>query len=72
MPSTEDRSSDWEHFMMTPSFSSYKLTENIDAQLKRMSCNLKEIIDRINCSSTSLNSDNVVSSLASRLLEMII
>ena len=57
----------YECLTTTRSFSSYKLTENIDAQLKRMSSNLKEIIDRINCSSSSLNSDNVVSPLTAHL-----
>lgn len=42
-------------------FSSYQLAENIDGQLKRMVSDLKEIIDYLNASNDSQDSDSPVS-----------
>jgi len=39
----------------------YKLAENIDAQLKRMASDLKEIVDHLNVSSGSTDSSDPVS-----------
>ena len=39
----------------------YKLAENIDAQLKRMASDLKEIVDHLNVSSGNTDSSDPVS-----------
>ena len=39
----------------------YKLAENIDAQLKRMASDLKEIVDHLNVSNSSQDSSDPVS-----------
>jgi len=42
---------------MTPR---YKLAENIDAQLKRMASDLKEIVDHLNVSNSNTDSSDPV------------
>lgn len=42
---------------------SYQLAENIDAQLKRMLSDLKEIIDHLNSSNTNQDQNDPVSQI---------
>ena len=48
---------------------SYKLSENIDAQLKRMASDLKEIVEHLNSSSANQDSNDPVRSLATNSSE---
>ena len=49
---------------------SYKLAENIDAQLKRMSSDLKEIVDHLNVSNSSTDSSDPVNFIAFSILKV--
>ena len=42
----------------------YKLSENIDAQLKRMASDLKEIVDHLNVSNSNTDSSDPVNFIA--------
>ena len=46
-----------------PALCRYRLAESLDAQLKRMSQDLKEIIDRINSSNAKPDTDSPVSAV---------